>query len=111
MKDEPHETFSVQASRKEYVWSQLSPEKKELWREAAIKGWNAYVENAAVKVLSVEESKKVRTDLARRGQLDLILQPRFVLTDMHDGLRTASHPLPMKASSRRGARLQGQEQP
>ena len=100
MKEDAHEAFAVQASRKEYVWSQLNPEKKELWREAAVKGWNAYVENSAVKILSLEESKQVRKDLARRGELDLILQPRFVLTDKHDGLRTPSHPLPIKASSR-----------
>ena len=28
------------------------------------------------------------------------MTPRFVLTDKHDGLRTASHPLPIKPSSR-----------
>ena len=95
-----HEALSVQAARKEYAWSQLSPAKKELWREAAVKGWSAYVDNEAVQVLSMEESAKVRKDLLRRGELDRIMQPRFVLTDKHDGLRTSSHPLPIKASSR-----------
>ena len=48
----------------------------------------------------MEESQKVRQRLAHAGELDKILQPRFVLTDKHDGVRTASHPLPIKASAR-----------
>ena len=44
--------------------------------------------------------QKIRKGLAKRNQLDKILQPRFVLTDKHDGLRTESHPLPISASSR-----------
>lgn len=42
----------------------------------------------------------IRNHLARRGELDRILQRLFGLTDKHDSLRTASHPLPIKASSR-----------
>lgn len=78
----------------------MSPQQKKLWSEAAEKGWKTYVDNNAVQVLSMAESNAVRRDLARRGELDRILQPRFVLTDKHDGLRTASHPLPVLASSR-----------
>ena len=95
-----HHVLAVQAARKEYHWTQLSPAKKELWREAAIKGWNVYIDNNAIQVLSVAESQKIRKDLAKRNELDRILQPRFVLTDKHDGLRTESHPLPISASSR-----------
>ena len=70
------------------------------WRDATVQGWSAYVDNNALQVLSMQESMQVRKDLARRQELDRILQPRFVLTDKHYGLRTASHPLPIKASSR-----------
>lgn len=90
----------VQSARKEYVWNQLSPEKKMLWSEAAVKGWRAYIDNNALEVLDMAKSTAVRRDLARRGELDRILQPRFVVTDKHDGLRTQSHPLPILASSR-----------
>lgn len=58
------------------------------------------MDNNAVQVLSMEESNNVRRDLARRKELDRILVPRFVCTDKHDGLRTSSNPLPVKASSR-----------
>ncbi len=94
------EVLAVQSARKEYVWNQLSPEKKKLWEEAAVKGWRAYIDNNALEVLDMAKSAAVRRDLVRRGELDRILQPRFVLTDKHDGLRTHSHPLPIFASSR-----------
>ena len=95
-----HHVLAAPAARKEYHWTQLFPAKKELWREAAIKGWNVYTDNNAIQGLSVAESQKIRKGLAKRNQLDKILQPRFVLTDKHDGLRTESHPLPILASSR-----------
>lgn len=94
------ESHLVQAARKEYPWSQMSSDRRKLWEEAAIQGWNVYLDNKAVQPLSIKESQRVRRDLARRGELDRVLQPRFVLTDKHDGLRTASHPLPVKPSSR-----------
>ena len=94
------EACNVQASRKEYHWSKMSAEQRKLWGEAAIKGWLAYIDNRALDVLSLDESRKVRQRLAQAGELDKILQPRFVLTDKHDGLRTASHPLPVMASAR-----------
>jgi len=96
-----HHVLAAQAARKEYHWTQLSPAKKELWREAAIKGWNVYIDNNAIQGLSfILHCQKIRKGLAKRNQLDKILQPRFVLTDKHDGLRTESHPLPISASSR-----------
>ena len=95
-----HDVAAVQTARKEYQWSKMTPTQKKLWSEAAVQGWQAYVDNKAVQVLSMEEPAKVYKDLAKRGELDRILQPRFVLTDKHDGLRTESHPLPVKASSR-----------
>jgi hypothetical protein len=94
------ESNAVQAARKEYHWSQMSDEHKKLWGDAATTGWKAYVDNEAIKVLSMQESQAVRRDLGRRKELDRIMTPRFVMTDKHDGLRTASHPLPIKPSSR-----------
>ena len=94
------DTGAVQSSRKEYIWSKMSPSQKKLWGEAAEKGWKVYLENQAVQVLSMSESNQVRRDLARRKETDRILVPRFVCTDKHDGVRTASNPLPVKASSR-----------
>lgn len=78
----------------------MNAEQRKLWGEAATKGWLAYIDNRALDVMSLEESRKVRQRLALAGELDKILQPRFVLTDKHDGVRTASHPLPVKASAR-----------
>ena len=97
---DPHDAFKVQAARKEYVWSQMTPSQKKLWGDAAVDGWNAYIDNQAIQVLSMEESRKVWSELKRKNETDRVLVPRFVCTDKHDGLRTASHPLPVKASSR-----------
>lgn len=64
----------------------MTPAQRQLWSEAAVTGWNAYVDNKAVQVLSMEESAKIYRDLARRNELDRVMEPRFVLTDKHDGL-------------------------
>lgn len=52
---------------------------RKLWGDAALAGWNAYFDNDAVTVLSVEESSRVRKDLARRGELDRIMTSSFCL--------------------------------
>ena len=95
-----HETEVVQAARKEYHYNKLSPELKAKYDDAAVNGWKAYTDNQAIEVLSREESLAIRRDLAKRGELDRILRPMFVLTDKHDGLRTPSNDLPVKASAR-----------
>ena len=77
----------------------MTPELKQKYDEAAIAGWKAYIDNQAVELLDLEASR-VRKDLAARGELDRILKPRFVLTDKHDGLRTANRPMDVKASAR-----------
>ena len=87
-------------ARKEYQWSKMTEGEKQLWSRAAAKGWAAYVENNAVKVLSLEESLAVRKRLAKAGELDRILTPRFVCTDKNDGVRTDSCPLPPEPSAR-----------
>jgi hypothetical protein len=48
----------------------------------------------------MEESRRVYNELAKQQELDRILVPRFVCTDKNDGLRSASHPLPVKPSAR-----------
>ena len=73
---------------------------RKLFEEAAQKGWLVWVENSAVEILSMEESRRVRKELCKRNEPDKIMQPRFVLTDKHAGLRTASHTLPVKPSAR-----------
>ena len=71
-----------------------------LWSEAAVKGWGAYVDNDAIRVLSLQESLAVRKELARKRELDRILTPRFVMTDKNDSLRTEGVNLPPAPSSR-----------
>ena len=90
----------AQTARKEYHWSKMTPKEKALWGEAAVKGWNAYIDNNAIEILSMEESRRVYNELAKQQELDRILVPRFVCTDKNDGLRSASHPLPVKPSAR-----------
>ena len=77
-----------------------SPDLKQKYDEAAIAGWKAYIDNQAVEPLDVEASMRVRKDLAARGESARILKHRFVLTDKHDGLRTATNPLDVQASAR-----------
>ena len=78
----------------------MSESEKQLWSEAAVKGWSAYVDNDAIRVLSVQESLAVRKELARKRELDRILTPRFVMTDKNDSLRTEGASLPPAPSSR-----------
>ncbi|CAJ1401481.1 unnamed protein product [Effrenium voratum] len=95
-----HHVDVVQAARKEYKWSEMNADLKNQFREAAVKGWKAYVDNAAVEILSMEESRKVQEKLMRANEQDKILRPRFVMTDKNDGVRTSARPLPVLPSSR-----------
>ena len=95
-----YEALNVQASRKEYAWNKMNPEDKKLWAEAAVKGWQVYIDNEAVQVLSLQKSADVKRELAQRGELNKILRPRFVLTDKADGLRTKENNLEKKPSAR-----------
>ena len=94
------EALNVQASRKEYAWSKMNAEDKKLWAEAAVKGWQVYVDNEAVQILSMQRSSDVKRELAQQGELNKILRPRFVLTDKADGLRTKENNLEKKPSAR-----------
>ena len=94
------EALAVQTARNEYKWKDMPADVKPLFREAAKKGWEVWLDNKAVEILSPQESMAVRERLRREGKLSAILTPRFVFTDKHDGLRTASCPLPVKAAGR-----------
>ena len=98
--DLSHESMAVQTSRREYEWSKMNAEDRKLWGEAAIKGWQVYVDNEAVEVLSMLKSAEIRKDLTQRGETDKILRPRFVLTDKADGLRTETNNLEKRPSAR-----------
>ena len=96
---ESHECSAALAC-KEYKWNQMGPQDKELWGQAAEKGWDAYVDNSAVEILSLEESQAVRKRLAHARELDKIMVPRFVLTDKADRVRTPANPVPPQPSAR-----------
>ena len=42
--DLSHGSMSVQTSRREYEWSKMNAEDRQLWGEAAVKGWQVYVQ-------------------------------------------------------------------
>ena len=63
----------------------MNAEDKKLWAEAAVKGWQVYVDNEAVQILSMQRSSDVKRELAQQGELNKILRPRFVLTDRFPG--------------------------
>ena len=87
-------------ARKEYKWSQIAAEDRPKYHEAAKAGWQVWVDNEAVEILSKEEAEKVRQRLRNTGSGHKVMVPRFVYTDKHDGLRTPSCPLPLKANAR-----------
>ena len=94
------DAFVVQAARKEYHWSSMSPEQKAAFKTAAAEAWDVWVRNEAVEVLSEQESERVMATLRQRGELHKVLRPRFVYTDKNDGLRTEQNNLPLRASAR-----------
>ena len=71
--------------------------------KAAEKGWQVYVDNDAddaIEILTLSESMAVRKRLAKQGELDKILVPRFVCTDKADGLRTDGHYVAVEPAAR-----------
>ena len=67
---------------------------RDLFRNAARVQWDTWVQNGAVHVLSLEESKAVQQELERKGEGERILQPCFVLTDKNAAHRTPTNNLP-----------------
>ena len=65
-----------------------------------MKQWNTWLENGAVRVLTMSESKTKRAELKKKGNENRVVASRFVLTDKNDGLRTELVDLPLDASAR-----------
>lgn len=95
-----NEVHAVQTARKEYFWKNMSAEDKVHYKQAAANGWKVWVDNQALEVLEPGEAKRTWSRLKATGSLHKVLRPRFVYTDKHDGLRTHTHPLPLKANAR-----------
>ena len=95
-----HEALAVKTARREIKWREIKEEDKSAFHAAAQEGWNVWVTNDAVEVLSDEEALKVRSRLQQQNCSHKILTPRYVYTDKHDGVRTASNPLPVRANAR-----------
>ena len=94
-----HEALQT-GSHKEIQWSRLSEADREQFRLAAKEQWNKWLENSAVEVLSLSESKAVLRELQRKDEMSRVLKPRYVLTDKNASHRTESCPLPLKAAAR-----------
>ena len=94
------EVYAVQTARKEYKWKEMQIEDKPHFKEAAKVGWQAWVDNGAVELLNARDAQAVRARLKARGEQCKILIPRYVYTDKHDGIRTSSRPVPLKANAR-----------
>jgi hypothetical protein len=98
--------LKVQASgmstgnHKELRLSAMNEETRNAFREAAVDQWQKWIENQAVRVLSLQQSRAVYQELERKGELNRILQQRFVLTDKNASHRTPTCPLPLKAFAR-----------
>ncbi|CAK9056115.1 unnamed protein product [Durusdinium trenchii] len=56
-----HEVQAVQANRKEFQWRTMSSEEKKAFAEAAEQAWSVWEENAAIEVLTPEESEHAPT--------------------------------------------------
>ena len=95
-----HEVDAVQTARKEYKWKDIPKADRPAFHAAAKAGWQVWVDNGAVEVLSKAQADEVRARLKSTGKQSCLLTPRFVYTDKHDGLRTPSKPLPLKANAR-----------
>ena len=95
-----HEVDAVQTARKEYKWKDIPEADRPAFHAAAKAGWQVWVDNGAVEVLSKAQADEVRARLKSTGKQSCLLTPTFVYTDKHDGLRTPSKPLPLKANAR-----------
>ena len=79
---------NLASAHKEIQWSSLSQDRKDTYQMAANDQWSKWLDNAAVEVLTLAESRAVRQELEKRGELERILKPRWVLTDKNKSLRT-----------------------
>ena len=87
--------FAVQAACKEYFWKSMDDAAKKAFHDAAMEAWQIWPDNNAVEILSLEESEKIRSRLARDNENHKLLAPHYVFTDKNEPLRTKNHPLPL----------------
>ncbi|CAJ1404860.1 unnamed protein product [Effrenium voratum] len=95
-----HDVCAVQTARKEYMWRSIASQDRPAFQEAAKTGWMVWADNDAVEVLSPDEAAETFKRLRANNEMHKVLTPRYVFTDKHDGLRTPSQPLPLKANAR-----------
>ena len=81
-----NDVLTTAASGKECNWHRMTDDVRDKFRQAAQEQWSKWEENEAIKVLSLSESKAVYQELERKGELQRVLQPRFVLTDKNSSL-------------------------
>ena len=94
-----HEALAATA-RREYKWKEIPMNDRPQFVEAAKTGWQVWVDNDAVQILDDKEAAATWKRLEATGKKHLVLTPRFVFTDKHDGLRTENVKLPLKANAR-----------
>ena len=94
-----HEILQTGA-HKEFQWKNVNEGDREKFREAAKDQWSKWLENGAVEILTLEESRRILKDLERKGEMERVLKPRFVLTDKNAAHRTSDCQLPLKAWAR-----------
>ena len=78
-----HEVDAVQTARKEYKWKDIPKADRPAFHAAAKAGWQVWVDNGAVEVLSKAQADEVRARLKSTGKQSRVLTPRFVYTDKH----------------------------
>ncbi len=87
-------------ARKEISWRKMLLGDQKAFQEAGEKHWQLWLDHNAVQLLTTEESRAVEAELEKRGLSDIVLQPRWVLTDKNDGKRSDSNPLPLLPGAR-----------
>lgn len=63
-----HEALTTAAQGKDLRWSEMDEGTRDKFRTSAVDQWNKFVENKAVKVLTLEESKAVMQELKMKGE-------------------------------------------
>ena len=94
------EALTTAAQGRELRWSEMNEETRQEFRLAADDQWKKWLENEAVMVLGLDESRAVEQELERKGELERIMNPRFILVDKNAKLRSPECPLPLKANAR-----------
>ena len=94
------EALTTAAHGRELKWSEMDEDTRQAFRVAAADQWNKWLENEAVTVLNPEESRAVEQELEMKGELERIMNPRFILVDKNSKLRSPECPLPLKANAR-----------